>query len=199
MPALRLFRHLHIRLGRQSDHRCSHRRRGTVGTTTNTYNGDDQLTDAVVAGGSTTHSDYDPNGSQIDVTVNGTVTATYSYDVRNKMVGYSSGTTGAIYVYDDAGNRVAETTGGVTTYYLTDTQNPTGYAQPVEEHQGSAATAPTETYLIGDRVFGEADSSRRRQLSADRRPRQHAADHQCQRFCDVCHVGVYRLRDGIEL
>ena len=34
-------------------------------------------------------------------------------------------------VYD--GNRVAETVGGVTTNYLVDTQNPTGYAQVVDE------------------------------------------------------------------
>jgi RHS repeat-associated protein len=132
---------------------------GASATTTNTYNGDDQLTDAQVTGGTDTRYDYDPNGSQIDVKVNGTVTSSYSYDVRNKMVGFSNGTTSASYVYDDAGNRVAETSGTTTTYYLTDIQNPTGYAQPVEAHQGSAATAPTETYLIGDRVFGQADSS----------------------------------------
>src|SRR5271154_5416303 len=69
------------------------------------------------------------------------------------------------YVYDDAGDRVAETTGPstgsgstVTTKYLTDTANPTGYDQPLEETTGGAST-PTRTYLIGDRVFGHANSS----------------------------------------
>jgi hypothetical protein len=31
------------------------------------------------------------------------------------------------YYYDDAENRVQETTGGATTFYLTDTVNPTGW------------------------------------------------------------------------
>jgi RHS repeat-associated protein len=39
-------------------------------------------------------------------------------------------------VYDGDGNRVAETVGGVTTQYLIDDQNPTGYAQVMEELQG---------------------------------------------------------------
>jgi RHS repeat-associated protein len=37
------------------------------------------------------------------------------------------------YVYDGDGNRVAKTVNGVTTRYLVDTSNPTGYAQVVEE------------------------------------------------------------------
>lgn len=36
-------------------------------------------------------------------------------------------------VYDGDGNRVKKTAGGVTTTYLVDTQNPTGYAQVVYE------------------------------------------------------------------
>jgi RHS repeat-associated protein len=36
-------------------------------------------------------------------------------------------------VYDGDGNRVAQTAGGVTTRYLVDDRNPTGYAQVVEE------------------------------------------------------------------
>ena len=38
-----------------------------------------------------------------------------------------------IRVYDGDGNRVAKTVGGVTTRYLVDDLNPTGYAQIVEE------------------------------------------------------------------
>ena len=127
---------------------------GTVGTMTNTYNGDDQLTTSVV-NGATTQYDYDPNGSQIDVKVNGVITTMYTYDVRNKMVGFSGSAGSATYVYDDAGNRVQETTGAATTYYLTDTQNPTGYVQPIEQ-RSSPTVLPSLTYLIGDRVFGQA-------------------------------------------
>lgn len=138
---------------------------GPSETVTYTYNGDDQLTDQVaVSGGTTTttHFDYDANGSQVDTKVNGTQTATYTYDVRNKMVGYSTtggGGTTAGYVYDDAGNRVQETVNGTTTYYLTDTQNPTGYAQPIEARPSQTGT-PTVTYLVGDCVYGQVDPKR---------------------------------------
>lgn len=41
---------------------------------------------------------------------------------------------GAVTItYDGNGNRVAKTVGGVTTRYLVDDLNPTGYAQVVEE------------------------------------------------------------------
>ena len=46
-------------------------------------------------------------------------------------------------VYDGDGNRVSETVGNVTTNYLVDTQNPTGYAQAVDELQNGAVAAPT--------------------------------------------------------
>jgi RHS repeat-associated protein len=75
------------------------------------------------------------------------------------MVGYNGSSGTASYVYDDSGNRVQETTGTTTEYYLTDTQNPTGYAQPLEVHQSSISSAPNLTYLIGDRIFGQANSS----------------------------------------
>jgi RHS repeat-associated protein len=49
-------------------------------------------------------------------------------------------------VYDGDGNRVSENIGGVTTNYLVDTQNPTGYAQVVEELQNGAVS---RTYSYG--------------------------------------------------
>jgi uncharacterized protein RhaS with RHS repeats len=65
----------------------------------------------------------------------------YTYDVRNKMVQYAvSGVVQATYAYNDAGERVSETVGGVTTYYLADTQNPTGYDQPIEAKSAVAGT-----------------------------------------------------------
>jgi len=48
--------------------------------------------------------------------------------------------------YDGDGNRVAETVGGITTNYLVDTQNPTGYAQVVDELQNGTVT---KTYAYG--------------------------------------------------
>jgi RHS repeat-associated protein len=59
-----------------------------------------------------------------------------TYDFENHMV-----QKGAVkLVYDGDGNRVSETVGGVTTNYLMDTQNPTGYAQVVDELVGGTVT-----------------------------------------------------------
>ncbi len=89
----------------------------------------------------------------------GTQTLTYTYDVRGKLIGIArDGQTIATYTYDDQGNRVSETVGGVTTLYLIDTNNPTGYAQPMEA-KSSATSKPITTWIIGDRVFGQADSA----------------------------------------
>ena len=97
---------------------------------------------------------------------NGSVVTTYTYDARNKMTGFASGTTTATYAYDDAGNRVRETTGGTTTYYLTDEQNPTGYARPVEQ-RSSPAAAPILSYMVGDRVYGQSAAGLTTYLVAD--------------------------------
>ena len=47
---------------------------------------------------------------------------------------------------------------GTATYYLTDTQNPTGYAQPLEAKSSPTAT-PSMTYFLGERVIAQADAS----------------------------------------
>lgn len=122
-----------------------------------TAEGPDTNSDGVPDAATATTYTYDDNGSQTSST-HGGVTTTYTYDVRNKMVGYSGPSGSATYVYDDAGNRVQETTGGATTYYLTDTRNPTGYAQPIEAKPSPTGT-PSMTYLIGDRVLGQANGS----------------------------------------
>jgi YD repeat-containing protein len=131
-------------------------------TTTYTYNSDNELTQQVDSVTGTINYAYDANGSQ---TNNGT--NIYVYDLRNKLtkIENEAGTTVlTTYVYDDAGNRVQETTGGTTTYYLTDANNPTGYAEPIEAWTvtagGSRSSAMIAmTYLIGDRVIGQANSS----------------------------------------
>ena len=134
---------------------------GANETITYRYNGDDELKSQSSSLTGTTTNTYDANGSLTTSTVGtGTsaVTTTYTYDVRNKMVGYSDGTTAASYVYDDDDNRVAETvtTSGTstTTLYLTDTQNPTGYNQPIEQ-RAAATASPGMTYILGVRVLGQ--------------------------------------------
>ena len=94
-------------------------RTSTVGGIANqafTYNANDQLnTDA-----------YDANGNTI-----GTDGKTYAYDGDNRLISQNGGQ--VRIVYDGDGNRVSKTVGGVTTQYLVDTLNPTGYAQVLEE------------------------------------------------------------------
>jgi RHS repeat-associated protein len=86
-----------------------------VPPTTYSYDANDRLTSDT----------YDANGN---TTASGTTT--YSYDFENHLTGTN---TGVGIVYDGDGNRVAETANGVTTQYLVDDRNPTGYAQVLEE------------------------------------------------------------------
>jgi RHS repeat-associated protein len=90
-----------------------------VPPTNSTYDANDRLaTDA-----------YDPNGN-----TTGSVGSIYQYDFENRLLVAHVGTLQEVrYVYDGDGNRVAKTVNGVTTKYLVDTNNPTGYAQVVEE------------------------------------------------------------------
>jgi RHS repeat-associated protein len=80
---------------------------------------------------------------QYDANVNTTSSfgVASAYDFENHMVQKGAVT----IVYDGDGNRVSETVGGVTTSYLVDTQNPTGYAQVVDELQ-SGAVGRTYSY-----------------------------------------------------
>ena len=75
-----------------------------------------------------------------------------TYDFENRMLTHGN----VSIVYDGDGNRVAETVAGVTTKYLVDTQNPTGYAQVVDELQNGAVT---RTYSYGLERISETQSS----------------------------------------
>lgn len=59
-------------------------------------------------------------------------------------------------VYDGDGNRVSETVAGVTTLYLVDTQNPTGYAQVVDELQNGAVV---RRYSWGLELISKLDTA----------------------------------------
>jgi YD repeat-containing protein len=85
---------------------------------------------------------------------NGNVTATggktFSYDSQNELI---SANGGAVTVeYDDFGNRVSKTANGVTTKYLVDDVNPTGYPQVFDELTGSTVT---RTYTYGVQRISE--------------------------------------------
>jgi RHS repeat-associated protein len=90
---------------------------------------------------------YDANGNTV---LSGGVSD--SYDFENHLTQHGAVT----IVYDGDGNRVAETVGGVTTQYLVDTQNPTGYAQVVDELQSGTVT---RRYSYGLERISETQSS----------------------------------------
>lgn len=84
-------------------------------STSNSYNSVDRLnTDVYDANGNTTQADG----------------KTFAYDFRDKIKSVNANIG---LVYDGNGNRVGKTIGGVTTNYLVDEMNPTGYSQVVEE------------------------------------------------------------------
>jgi RHS repeat-associated protein len=70
------------------------------------------------------------------------------YDFENHLVQQG----GIGIVYDGDGNRVSKTVAGATTQYLVDTQNPTGYAQVMDEVQSSAVA---RTYTWGLELISE--------------------------------------------
>ena len=80
---------------------------------------------------------YDANGNTL---VTGARAFTYDFENRLKTMTNSANGATATIVYDADGNRVAKTVNGVTTRYLVDDLNPTGYAQVVEEVTNGAVT-----------------------------------------------------------
>jgi RHS repeat-associated protein len=94
-----------------------------------TFNADDELSG----------ESYDSDGN---VTASGG--KTFSYDTENHLVSMNG--SGATIVYDGDGNRVEKVGGGVTTQYLVDDLNPTGYPQVVEELSSSGAVQREYTY-----------------------------------------------------
>ena len=87
---------------------------------------------------------YDQNGNVLS-----SGGKTFAYDAENHLI--SMGSTVAV-VYDGDGNRVSKTVSGVTTKYLLDDLNPTGYAQVVDELTGGAVT---RTYTYGLQRIGQ--------------------------------------------
>ena len=96
-----------------------------IGTGNFTFDPDDRLNTET----------YDANGNTL--TTGG---KTFAYDFENRLKSMTDGTVAVTLAYDADGNRVAKTVNGVTTRYLVDDLNPTGYAQVVEEVTAGAVT-----------------------------------------------------------
>jgi len=104
--------------------------------------------------GDTIYYFYDDNGSLIEVNDLGSI-RTYTHDFANKLVAASYGTTTVNYKYDPDGIRVRKVIeGGVTTDYLIDPYNHTGYPQVFIE---KPLDANNTAYIIGSDVIAQAD------------------------------------------
>lgn len=95
------------------------------------YNANDQLT------ADTYDNDGNTTGSGTNTGASG-----YVYDFENHLIQQG----GISVVYDGDGNRVSKTVAGVTTTYLVDDVNPTGYAQVLAELQAGIKTG---VYVYG--------------------------------------------------
>ena len=73
------------------------------------------------------------------------------YDFENHLIQHG----GITYQYDGDGNRVSKTIGGVTTDYLVDSTNPTGYAQVMEELQNGTVT---RSYVWGLQLVSQTQT-----------------------------------------
>jgi RHS repeat-associated protein len=115
-----------------------------ISSTTSTYDANDRLnSDSYNANGNTTSADGN----------------TYAYNFENRIKTVDGGAT--TFVYDGDGNRVAKTAAGVTTKYLVDDLNPTGYAQVTEEVAGGSVQR-TYTYgnaLVSQKQLGNSQTS----------------------------------------
>jgi RHS repeat-associated protein len=137
---------------------------------TYTYDSTYRLTSETVAGspagpnGRVSYS-YDPAGNRLQTasTLAGITAGSFTYDADDRLTTdtydadgntLSSGGIAGVYdfenhlvrhgsvtmVYDGDGNRVSKTAGGVTTKYLVDDQNLTGFAQVIEESGSDGST-----------------------------------------------------------
>ena len=126
-----------------------------VSTVTDTYNANDELT-SEVSGGVTTSYTYDSNGNTIESVTGNQSPVTFVYDSQNHLVKQDAGQSNEIdIVYDGQGNKVAETVNGVTTKYLIDSNNSTGYSQVVEEIVNGAVT---RRYTLGHWIISETQN-----------------------------------------
>jgi len=108
------------------------------------------------------NTNYDGNGNTL--ADQGALTGDL-YDAENRLIQRGSGIQIA---YDAEGNRVSKSVSGVTTYYLVDDQNPTGYAQVLAEYRSvSSGVAPNATYEYGTTLIAQSTPSTTRYYGYD--------------------------------
>jgi uncharacterized delta-60 repeat protein len=138
----------------------------TAGETINyTYDNDDQLQTetGTLHGGATDYTiaySYDDNGSLTQQVGTGSKAGTdvYTYDLHNRMISATIANTTTNYGYDNDGVRVSEITGSLSTYYLNDPNNPTGYSKAIQE-SATVGGSPNRSYVLGQKVEAQSDAT----------------------------------------
>ena len=124
------------------------------------------LNDRLISEDSTLDTDdktfaYDLNGSLLtEVTAAGTTS--YDWDAMNRLVGVDKNGNGSYeitYTYDAGGVRVTQTVDGVTTTYLHDGSNPTGYSKPIEEKIDGLVDRSYVVGLVVESQYDQQDGS----------------------------------------
>ncbi len=77
-----------------------------------------------------------------------------TYDFENRLKTRNGTTT---FVYDGDGNRVKKTVGGVSTYYLVDDHNPSGWPQVIAELDSPTASKPLREFVFGHTLISQSD------------------------------------------
>jgi RHS repeat-associated protein len=118
-------------------------------TTTWRYNARDEIIDQVFSNGGpsqTTVFGYDANGSLISQSL-GSQSTTYDYNLENRLkAAHLPGGVNTAYLYNDDGLRVQEVNGADVKNLLVDGNNPTGYAQVMEERNADGSLRATYVY-----------------------------------------------------
>jgi YD repeat-containing protein len=111
------------------------------GTTTYSYNSDNELTTAVAPGATTSYS-YDANG---DETAAGS--SSYAYNLASELTSATAGGTATTYTYDGLGDRLTATSGSTTMSYGWDTN----FALPQIESISNASGS--QSFVYGDQLI----------------------------------------------
>ena len=148
---------------------------GTVTTTTLAYSALDRVTSggfSFDAKGNTLTADLNGDGDSADANEpSPTTNQGDRYDSLNRLVWAKRGNNTIELTYDSDGNRVSKTVTPaagvpVTTLYLVDTVNPTGYAQVLAE---TPVTAPAPLNVVGEWRFDQRSGTQATDTSGNNR------------------------------
>ena len=127
-----------------------------IGSVTSSFDANDRLTsEAYDNNGNTLSGNAPAPGNGVAV---GTATLNCGYDFEDRVVTATNANGSIITVaYDGDGNRVSKTVNSVTTLYLVDEQNPSGYAQVLEELSATTGSTPAlvRNYVYGNDLISE--------------------------------------------